>query len=144
MRLTGRLIITFPHRKIYFANDDRFVNHFRRYELLEMENRLKEAGFSPVYVQKVLGPLEKVTMCFMVFCFSMIQKLRSKKVKASKNIRPMNVIVPFFKWANRFYMGPVWLDAKIMPRALSTVLLVGCALVDQSTIKGVSVSNFNP
>jgi len=144
MRLAGRLIITFPHRKIYFANDDRFVNHFRRYELVEMEDRLKEAGFRPVYVQKVLGPLEKVTMCFVVFCFSMIQKLRSKKVKAPNNFKLMNVIVLFFKWANRFYMGPVWLDAKIMPRALSTVLLVSCVLADQPTIKSVSGSNFNP
>ena len=74
----------------------------------------------------------------------MIQKLRSKKVKAPKNFKLMNVIVSLFKWANRFYMGPVWLDAKIMPRALSTVLLVSCALADQPTKKGVSGSNFNP
>jgi SAM-dependent methyltransferase len=143
MRLAGRLIITFPHRKIYFANDDRFVNHFRRYELPEMEDRLKKSGFMPVDVQKVLGPLEKVTMCFVVFCFSMIQKLRPKKVKAPKKFKLMDVIVPFFKWANRFYMGPVWLDAKIMPRALSTVLLINCVLVDQPNIKDVSGSNFD-
>lgn len=143
MRLAGRLIITFPHRKIYFANDDRFVNHFRRYELPEMEDRLKKSGFMPVDVQKVLGPLEKVTMCFVVFCFSMIQKLRPKKVKAPKKFKLMDVIVPFFKWANRFYMGPVWLDAKIMPRALSTVLLINCVLADQPNIKGVSGSNFD-
>ena len=143
MRLAGRLIITFPHRKIYFANDDRFVNHFRRYELPEMEERLKKSGFMPVDVQKVLGPLEKVTMCFVVFCFSMIQKLRPKKVKVPKKFKLMDVIVPFFKWANRFYMGPVWLDAKIMPRALSTVLLINCVLVDQPNIKDVSGSNFD-
>jgi SAM-dependent methyltransferase len=143
MRLAGRLIITFPHRKIYFANDDRFVNHFRRYELPEMEDRLKKSGFMPVDVQKVLGPLEKVTMCFVVFCFSMIQKLRPKKVKAPKKFKLMDVIVPFFKWANRFYMGPVWLDAKIMPRALSTVLLINCVLADQPNTKGVSGSNFD-
>jgi len=36
----------------------------------------------------------------------------------------MNIFGKFFKWANRFYMLPVWLDAKIMPRFLSAVLLI--------------------
>jgi ubiquinone/menaquinone biosynthesis C-methylase UbiE len=67
MKPSGNYIVTFPHRKFYFANDDRFVNHFRRYELKEMEELLKRTGFTPVKVKKVLGPLEKVTMSFIVF-----------------------------------------------------------------------------
>ncbi len=29
----GKLILTFPHREMYYGNDDRYVKHFRRYEL---------------------------------------------------------------------------------------------------------------
>jgi SAM-dependent methyltransferase len=58
----GSLILTFPYRRSYFAGDDRFVNHFRRYELGEMKTNLDEAGLKAVEIQKVLGPLEKITM----------------------------------------------------------------------------------
>ena len=51
MKPVGRLIITFPHRKFYFAIDDRFVGHYRRYEISEMENKLKEYGFKPISIK---------------------------------------------------------------------------------------------
>lgn len=122
---SGKLVVTFPHKKSYFANDDRFVNHFRRYELSEMKDRLTNAGFRPVNIHKVLGPLEKITMCFVVYCFSLIQRLKSEKItKTNTTSGLMNIFGQFFKWANRFYILPVWLDAKIMPRSLSAVLLI--------------------
>jgi len=122
---SGKLVITFPHKKSYFANDDCFVNHFRRYELSEMKDRLTEAGFRPINIHKVLGPLEKITMSFLVYCFSLIQKNRSEKItKTNTTSGLMNIFGQFFKWANRFYMLPVWLDAKVMPRSLSAVLLI--------------------
>ncbi len=67
LRRGGELVMTFPHRQGYFALDDRFVNHLRRYELPEMEVRLREAGLEPVEVRKVLGPLEKATMILAVW-----------------------------------------------------------------------------
>ena len=124
MSPTGRLVVTFPHKKSYFANDDRFVNHFRRYELSEMKDRLTDAGFRPINIHKVLGPLEKITMIFVVYCFSLIQKIRSKKTTQTNTSGLMNILGQFFKWANRFYISLVWLDAKIMPRSLSAVLLI--------------------
>ena len=30
---SGSLVVTFPHRHFYFTYDDRFVNHYRRYEI---------------------------------------------------------------------------------------------------------------
>ena len=36
----------------------------------------------------------------------------------------MNIFGRFFKWANRFYMLLAWIDARIMPRSLSAVLLI--------------------
>lgn len=120
----GVFIVTFPHRRFYFALDDRFVRHFRRYELAEMENHLKEAGLYPVLVRKVLGPLEKITMCMAIFFFSMIQRFH-KSSGENTQLSGTPVIFSFlFKWLNRLFAAFAWLDAIIMPRALSTVLLI--------------------
>jgi len=75
----GILIVTFPHRHFYFSQDDRFVHHYRRYELSEMISRLEEVGFYSVYVRKVLGPLEKLTMFFVTICVSVLQNLNQKR-----------------------------------------------------------------
>jgi ubiquinone/menaquinone biosynthesis C-methylase UbiE len=136
IRPSGRFIVTFPHRKFYFAIDDRFVSHFRRYEINEMVNRLKDAGFRPIFIKKVLGPLEKATMCFAVFCFSIIQKFNFEKLKASRNSKLLNIFSSVFKWANQCYMVLAWLDARIMPRALSTVLLISSILSNKPADKG--------
>jgi len=136
MKPVGRFIITIPHRKFYFAIDDRFVGHYRRYEISEMENKLKEYGLKPISIKKILGPLEKVTMCVVVICFSMIQKLRPQESKAEKtekiqNNKLMHLISFLFKWANLFYMWFIWLDAKIIPRHFSTVILIECTSQDK-------------
>ncbi|MGD9334436.1 MAG: methyltransferase domain-containing protein [Desulfobacterales bacterium] len=135
MKPSGRFIITFPHRKFYFAIDDRFVGHFRRYELPEMLDRLKNAGFKPVFIQKVLGPLEKITMCFFVFSYKMIQKIKPENETRIQNVKRVNVFSLIFKWVNRCYMILAWLDAKIMPRALSTVLLINSIRLDRTDNK---------
>ena len=120
----GSFIVTFPHRRFYFAKDDRFVNHFRRYELAEMEERLKNVKLYPIFVQKVLGPLEKMTMCMSISVFSIIQRFHKGSINNSGTSGQMVIISFIFKWINRLYAGLVWLDAIIMPRALSTVLLI--------------------
>ena len=123
---SGCLIITVPHRKRYFANDDLFVKHYRRYELAEIKNRLRSAGFKPIYLSKVLGPLEKITMSLVVYIYSIIQKhqLSGGISGTVRNHRFMNIFVSFFKWTNLFYKGFVWLDAKMMPLSLSSIILI--------------------
>ena len=127
----GHFIVTFPHRKFYFAIDDRFVGHFRRYEINEMVNQLKDVGFRPIAIQKVLGPLEKVTMCFAVLCYSIIQKFKSEKGKIPRNLVIVDIFSLIFKWANLYYAILAWIDARIMPRALSTVLLINSILSEK-------------
>ncbi len=124
IKSAGALVITFPHRKFYFTYDDRFVNHLRRYELIEMVNRLKDAGLSPVSIRKVLGPLEKVTMCIAVYCFSVIQGFSAKEGEKVQSPRYSVIFSFLFKWINRLYAGLIWLDAAIMPQSLSSVLLI--------------------
>ena len=120
----GILIITFPHRHFYFFHDDRYVNHYRRYELAEMISLLDEAGFHTEYVRKVLGPLEKITMWAVTICASGLESLKKKGAVKEKQKNPGTAVVKLFQWGNKLYAGIAWLDAFIMPRALSTVLLI--------------------
>ena len=136
LKPSGQFIVTFPHRKSYFAIDDRFVGHLRRYEINEMLARLKGAGFRPMTIQKVLGPLEKITMCFAVLCFSIIQKFKSEKSKVSRNSVIMNIFISIFQRANQYYAMFAWIDARILPRALSTVLLINSVLSNKPKENG--------
>jgi ubiquinone/menaquinone biosynthesis C-methylase UbiE len=120
----GVLMITFPHRHFYFSHDDRYVNHYRRYELAEMISLLDEAGFHTEYVRKVLGPLEKITMLAVTLCASGFESLKNKGTVKEKQKYPSTEIVKVFQWGNKLYAGLAWLDAFIMPRALSAVLLI--------------------
>jgi 2-polyprenyl-3-methyl-5-hydroxy-6-metoxy-1,4-benzoquinol methylase len=120
----GSLILTFPHRRGYFAGDDRFVSHFRRYELDEMVMNLKEAGLKTVEIEKVLGPLEKLTMMFVIFVISAFNRFGKGKRDNGHGALSSGGIVSIFRLLNRLYCVPVWLDAVLAPRCLSAVLLI--------------------
>lgn len=120
----GVLIVTFPHRHFYFAHDDRFVCHYRRYELPEMILRLEEAGFCTLEVEKVLGPLEKLTMLAVTGFVSLVQKFPRKELVSKAHVPPPEFLIRLFQVMNRFYAVVAWLDARLVPRALSTVLLI--------------------
>jgi ubiquinone/menaquinone biosynthesis C-methylase UbiE len=124
MRKSGSLFITFPHRKAYFSVDDRFVHHYRRYELSEMEQRLSEKGLKVVATRKILGPLEKLTMGLTVFFLSTIKDSRFLRRKRKWKGGTKRAFLNIFKIANTIYSAFVRLDAVVMPRALSSVLLV--------------------
>ena len=126
MKPGGSLILTFPHRRYYFAGDDRFVNHFRRYELGEMETNLDEAGLKTVEIQKVLGPLEKITMLSVISLISYFDRFRKERWEDKRGQRAAlsGFLVTLFGWLNRLYCMPAWLDARLAPRCLSSVLLI--------------------
>jgi SAM-dependent methyltransferase len=130
----GHFIVTFPHRKFYFGNDDRFVEHYRRYELQDMLERLHHAGLHPIKIQKVLGPLEKATMSTLVFWYKIIQKCNPDKGQDliwKKTYPTLKGITFLFKWTNRIYMLLAWLDARISPRSLATVLLINSIKIEK-------------
>jgi SAM-dependent methyltransferase len=123
VKIGGSLILTFPHRKDYFAYDDHFVSHFRRYELPEMQQRLKEVELDTVEIRKVFGPLEKLTMLVVVSVVSLLQRIRceNKTIGLKTGWR---IITPLFKWFNLLYCIPIWLDARLFPRSVAAVLLI--------------------
>jgi SAM-dependent methyltransferase len=120
----GAMIVTFPHRHFYFSCDDRFVNHYRRYEIPEMASKLQDVGLHPITVRKVLGPLEKITMIIVTRCIIIFKKSGWKNQVGTPQYRPSGTLISLFKWANKIYARLAWVDAFIVPRALSTVLLI--------------------
>ncbi|MFC1855963.1 class I SAM-dependent methyltransferase [Thermodesulfobacteriota bacterium] len=132
---SGDYIITFPHRKFYFAADDRFVEHFRRYELDEMESILHDSGFETKKIVKVLGPLEKILMNFIVFCFLLVHKISPGLKKSRLESVFLNMLPVLFKWINRFFLRVMAIDTKIMPRSLASLLLIKSKLSKKSAKK---------
>ena len=130
----GQLIITFPHKKSYFAFDDRYVAHCRRYEIEEIKTKLLKYGLKTIEICKVLGPLEKITMWTVTGMISLYQKFSTKwQVKyygKVPNPARLEIMVSIFKWVNKYYGELARLDAKIMPMALATVLVVKAQLSD--------------
>lgn len=132
-RSGGSLLLTVPHRKRYFASDDRFVGHLRRYELTEITRLLECGGLRLLKVKKVLGLLEKVTMLVAVWVYALFQKRGGAWDEASPQMGlGLKLLVLLFRWGNQIYMIFAWLDARIVPLAFSTVILIGCTRVDSS------------
>lgn len=109
------------------------VQHCRRYEIYEAKEKLKACGFIPVRIQKILGPLEKLTMVLVVVGYLFVRKIgiaasKPDPIKAIIVKKPINIFMALFKLANKGYAKIVWLYAKIMPRIFSTVLLMKCTL----------------
>jgi SAM-dependent methyltransferase len=110
------LILTVPHRKAYYSNDDYFVSHVRRYELAEILEKSEQAGFNSVCMEKVLGPLEKITMMLAVFFFSLLKTSQHSEISETVSV--------LARWANRIYALLAYLDAKIMPIRMSSVIMM--------------------
>jgi ubiquinone/menaquinone biosynthesis C-methylase UbiE len=123
LRRSGSLILTFPHRKAFFAIDDRFVGHLRRYELGEMVTLLDNCGLRMTFVQKVLGPLEKATMILVTWILSVY---RAKEQRSTKqlNTRLLALCLPVFSCFNKVYAVFLRIEVCMTPQRLSSVLLL--------------------
>ena len=134
LKIGGILILTVPHKERYFAVDDRFVNHFRRYELIDILRKLETEGLSAVTLKKILGPLEKITMIIAVYIYSFLPERKSEAISYNK-LRISNLLrtsLFAFKWINKIYSGIVWLDSRIMPRSLSSVILISAKKISDA------------
>ncbi len=55
----GVLIATVPFQKRYWAEDDEYVGHLRRYDTGELEQKLRAGGFKSVRTYKLSGAIER-------------------------------------------------------------------------------------
>jgi ubiquinone/menaquinone biosynthesis C-methylase UbiE len=132
----GRLILTLPHRKAYFANDDRFVNHYRRYEIGEIKRYLRSLGLRPVKIKKVMGPTGKAAMSLLAWIYLRYQRPNASSGKALSNPKFYANFIPLFKWLNRCFYYFMWLEAKIVPLPLATVVLIQSRITSKGDIEG--------
>lgn len=124
MRTGGRLVVTFPHRRIYYWNDDRYVRHFRRYELTDMAERFTRAGLDVLETRKVLGPLDKVTMSAVVLGVETAALVHTPVSGERTPGRLMRLAAPPFRWFNSLYTQLARLDAFVMPQRVAAILLM--------------------
>lgn len=120
----GCCVITFPHRAAYFALDDVYVNHYRRYNLEDISHKLNLAGLSPRRLEKVLGPLEKISMITAISLITLTGRVKRPRSLPAITSVPAWIYVPLFQWCNRIFSLFALLDAKIMPRSMSAVILI--------------------
>ena len=124
MRPGGRMLVTFPHRRMYYWNDDRYVRHFRRYEIADMTERFERAGVKVLDTRKVLGPLDKFTMSAVVLGVETAAMVHRPTTRERAPGLLMRAIAPPFRWFNRAYTRLAQLDAAVMPKALAAIILM--------------------
>jgi SAM-dependent methyltransferase len=59
LKPAGVLIITVPFQKRFWAEDDEFVGHVRRYDPGELEGKLQAGGFQTVETTRLSGMIER-------------------------------------------------------------------------------------
>jgi SAM-dependent methyltransferase len=55
----GELVVTVPYQKRFWAEDDEYVAHVRRYDPGELEQKLRHAGFQEIATYKMSGTIER-------------------------------------------------------------------------------------
>jgi len=122
----GQLIITVPVHRRFFALDDRFVGHRRRYSIDDLTDSLRGLGFSDFEYSKVTGFLDKCAALLAVLLFGLLAKSSRAGEKVSKRQAFLKGVFPFYVRANRIYSCLVKWEAKLLPFCLANVILVSC------------------
>ena len=126
----GTLVVTVPVHSYYFAWDDDFVKHQRRYSLTALTFELEKLGFKDFKISKVTGFLDKITMIVAVTLFNVLGPWLKKHQKTSANVPAqhpwLKAILPAYKAINKLYSYVVKWEAKIMPFFVTTIVLISC------------------
>ena len=129
----GAIILTVPMHPRYYAFDDYYVQHIRRYKLWPFLRKLRKIGFKNLQIVKVTGFLDKMAMVALTRVYSLF--LRPKQKNPNKNGAIfLKAILPIYKTLNRIYAFAVEWEARLMPLSTSAVVL----------IHGVKAGNLRP
>ncbi len=119
----GTLLLTVPVNPRYYAFDDFYVKHERRYHAGTLLGKLQEIGFKNLRFVKVTGFLDKIAMILLTAGHAACSNLKNKKEKERANPL-LKALLPVYKIFNWVYAGIVSLEAKIMPLSTTAVLLI--------------------
>lgn len=129
MKPGGELFITVPLHQRFFAYDDHFVHHYRRYDPHELVARLEALGFQVIATEKLYGMLDKLATLVITVAYRGVTHLRAKKGRRGPTNQPrqslfLKILLPFYRAMNEIYKVLVRAEGKVIPLALTTVLLL--------------------
>jgi SAM-dependent methyltransferase len=123
LRPGGKLLLSLPIHSYYYTFDDSYVGHFRRYALGELLGALQDCGFFGLRVRKVAGLLEKLATYTMVRSFDLLSRRSSGRAALGRGQRWW--IWPY-KTGNTLWSYVCWLESKITPLGLTTIVSIQC------------------
>lgn len=121
----GKLILTVPVHPRYYAYDDHYVQHERRYALRPLLRRLRKIGFENLCLVKVTGILDKIAMLALAAIYRVFVTPNRKMGKGKPGIF-LKLFLPLYKFLNRIYARMVELEAEFMPLSTTAVVLISC------------------
>lgn len=122
----GLAILTVPVNPYLYSLDDRMVKHCRRYNIWELCAQLGKLGFSGLKVSPVTGLLDKAVWIMTVLMFKLFFFLPHKKRTGRRRERWHKILFPVYLAFNWILMLLVMLEAKLVPMALATDVLIVC------------------
>ena len=121
----GSLILTVPVHPRYFAYDDHYVKHERRYAVWPFLKKLRRIGFKNLHMVKVTGFLDKITMIALAAAYSVFADPKTDRPPQKAGLF-LKMLLPVYKILNWIYSRIVRLEARLMPLSTSAVVLIHC------------------
>jgi SAM-dependent methyltransferase len=135
LRPGGALILTVPCNPRYYAYDDAFVKHQRRYVVGELLAQLRGVQLEIVEVAKLAGLVEKLTTWAIVRLFTLLRPMFARPLRERQDARRSVlwwVLLPFWFVANHVFAAVIAVEGKLMPWSLTSIVLVHARKLDPS------------
>lgn len=125
----GELILTVPAHPYFYAFDDFFVKHERRYAVKEFVSELNHMGFTEVKITKVTGLLDKLALLAVTrfYAFFLAGKQNKPTIPGKKSTLMLKGLLLGYKIISLLYLGLVIIEAALCPLACSSVIMVTCS-----------------
>lgn len=119
----GQLILTVPVHEYFFSRDDRLVGHYRRYDVPTLTGQLRGSGFENCKVETVAGLSDKIGMLAAAWIFRAMSTFPRKPETGGISSR-FRFLLPAYIAMNRLYEWIAWIEARAVPGALATIVLI--------------------
>ena len=122
----GELVLTCPIHQKLFDFDDKFVGHYRRYEIAELLAELSRQGFGEFQIRALLGSLEKGLMLFATKIFSVFKRKGDARSLGKTGLFLARLFFPFYLLANYLLAGLVFLEARSLAVERAATICIRC------------------
>lgn len=123
---SGELILTCPIHQKLFGFDDKFVGHYRRYEIPELLAALTRQGFREFQVKPILGPLEKQLMLAATRIFAVFKRTGSYSADRKGGSILARLFFPFYLLMNYLLAGFILLQSRFISAEKAATIFIRC------------------